>query len=202
STDTSYISSDNDSIPATPSNGSVQECRGIFRTLEPVWYYKSSLLNNDQDINEYQWIPFNDETQSQLEIGLTSKNTHCIVKQEEFGICTIVYDCNLRSNNQQTRTNQGQHTLTIKAAGPVYHMGKEIRRTITPIWWFEDDYSDGTKGMCRFEHKNQIRLEALSDGRNNLVLTDAAFNVPLNAVLERSNNSNVRDELHGFMYLE
>lgn len=80
------------------------------------------------------------------------------------------------------------------------HMHQNLRRALVPFWWFEQDNEQGGKGMCRFDYKNQVRLEALSEGRSTLTLTDAAFPNPFQVILEHGNRS-LKEECCGFMYL-
>ncbi|ORZ19369.1 hypothetical protein BCR42DRAFT_409654 [Absidia repens] len=80
------------------------------------------------------------------------------------------------------------------------HLHQNLRRALVPYWWFEQDNEHGGKGMCRFDYKNQVRLEALSDGRSTLTLTDASFPVPFQVILEHTDRS-LREECCGFMYL-
>ncbi|SAL99603.1 hypothetical protein [Absidia glauca] len=80
------------------------------------------------------------------------------------------------------------------------HLHHNLRRALVPYWWFEQDNEQGGKGMCRFDYKNQVRLEALSDGRSTLTLTDASFPVPFQVILEQTDRS-LREECCGFMYL-
>ncbi|ORZ19437.1 hypothetical protein BCR42DRAFT_409768 [Absidia repens] len=80
------------------------------------------------------------------------------------------------------------------------YLHQNLRRALVPYWWFEQDNEHGGKGMCRFDHKNQVRLEALSEDRSTLTLTDASFPVPFQIILEHTDRS-LREECCGFMYL-
>ncbi|CAO3621435.1 unnamed protein product [Cunninghamella blakesleeana] len=80
------------------------------------------------------------------------------------------------------------------------YLNYNLRRSLVPYWWFEQDNDQGFKGMCRFDQKNQVRLEALSDDRSTLTLTDIAFPIPFQVVLEPADRSS-REEWRGFMYL-
>ncbi|CAO3591812.1 unnamed protein product [Absidia cylindrospora] len=80
------------------------------------------------------------------------------------------------------------------------YLHQNLRRALVPYWWFEQDNEHGGKGMCRFDHKNQVRLEALSEDRSTLTLTDASFPVPFQIILEQTDRS-LREECCGFMYL-
>ncbi|KAI8089319.1 uncharacterized protein BX664DRAFT_332724 [Halteromyces radiatus] len=80
------------------------------------------------------------------------------------------------------------------------YFNHNLRRALVPYWWFEQDNEQGGKGMCKFDYKNQVRLEALSDGRTTLTLTDTSFSVPFQIILEAADRSS-REECRGFMYL-
>ncbi|KAG2235527.1 hypothetical protein BDF21DRAFT_423283 [Thamnidium elegans] len=205
-------SSTNDSAPSTPTHGSMQENRGIFRTLEPVWYFQSNLIQRDTN----EWIRFDDQSQYTLENAMTS-NAECVLPQSSIGSCTILFRPRviksekkqrqsmvvLSSKGKQPQQHASMPTLhTTSTMGRTLELNKQVRRTISPAWWFEQDSVDGSKGMCRFDHKNQVRLEALSDGRTRLVLKDDAFNVPFTAVLDAPKQPELREEVRGFLYFE
>lgn len=210
-------SSNNDSAPPTPTRASAQENRGIFRTLEPVWYFQSNLLQQrgvGQDANE--WIRFDENSQYTLENALHSK-PECTLQQSSLGPCTISFTP--KPSNVKPIKKERQSMVIVSGCGkeqyssmPTLHtsgnlgrsfeLNKHIRRTISPAWWFEQDSADGSKGMCRFDYKNQVRLEALSEGRTRLVLTDDAFNVPFTVVLEAPKQPQLKEEVRGFLYLE
>ncbi|KAI9247389.1 hypothetical protein EDC94DRAFT_626057 [Helicostylum pulchrum] len=214
SSSVSSFSSDastNDSAPSTPTHGSMQENRGIFRTLEPVWYFQSNLIQRDSN----EWVRFDDQSQYTLENAI-STDDECVLPQSSVGPCTILFrprEIKLEKKQRQSmvvlgsKGKQQQHSSmpTLSTTGTMGHtleLNKQVRRTISPAWWFEQDSVDGSKGMCRFDHKNQVRLEALSDGRTRLVLKDDAFNVPFTVVLDAPQQPELREEVRGFLYFE
>lgn len=202
------------SQPQTPTSMSMQENRGIFRTLEPVWYFQSKLLSNQQQQQQQQqeWIRFDDQSQFNLENSLQSK-PECILNQSQLGPCTVLFKP-LPQLKQKTKTRHSVMVMSSQHAsmpslrptpnGPALtlELNKNVRRTISPVWWYEQDSADGSKGMCRFDYRNQVRLEALSEGRTRLVLTDDAFNVPFTVVLEAPKQRELKEEVRGFLYLE
>jgi hypothetical protein len=206
-------SSTNDSAPHTPTGASVQDNRGIFRTLEPVWYFQSNLLPNNQS-QTAEWLRFDEYSQDALENSLESKS-ECVLTQSILGPCTVLFKpASSKSIKAKKCRNSTMMTLpsaqhasmpTLRGTaqvGRTLELNKQVRRTISPVWWYEQDSSDGSKGMCRFDYKNQVRLEALSDGRTRLVLTDDAFNVPFTVVLEAPKQRELKEEVRGFLYLE
>lgn len=213
SSSVSSFSSDastNDSAPSTPTHGTMQENRGIFRTLEPVWYFQSNLIQRDSN----EWVRFDDQSQYTLENAMNT-DTECVLPQSSVGPCTILF----RPKSLKLEKKQRQSMVVISSKGKQQHssmptlnttgsmgrtleLNKQVRRTISPAWWFEQDSVDGSKGMCRFDHKNQVRLEALSDGRTRLVLKDDAFNVPFTVVLDAPQQPELREEVRGFLYFE
>lgn len=212
-----------DSSPNTPTSMSVQENRGIFRILEPVWYYDSSLqVPNASGGEQPEWIRFDDYTQIALENSFNGSKEQCALNQSSLGTCTVYFRSqskrsstgNTILNKQRPRTlntlKQNDkfssmptlNTQKERSAGLKLELNNNVRRTISPVWWFEQDSSDGTKGMCRFDYKNQVRLEALSEGRSKLVLTDDGINVPFTAVLDAPKSRQLKEEVRGFLYLE
>ncbi|KAI7906501.1 uncharacterized protein BX663DRAFT_496718 [Cokeromyces recurvatus] len=216
----SSYSSTNDSLPQTPTSPSMQNARGIFRTLEPVWYCRSNLIpKNQSDNNNNEWIQFDEHSQFILEASFHS-NTQCALTDSIVGTCTVLFKP-LPSNKNLSQLQNKRHTVMALPkhqynsapilsnnnnlgdnAGRTLELNKHIRRTISPVWWFEQDQADGTKGMCRFDYKNQVRLEALSEGRTRMVLTDNAFNVPFTVALEPPKQRELKEEVRGFLYLE
>ncbi|KAI8072586.1 hypothetical protein BC940DRAFT_143859 [Gongronella butleri] len=83
---------------------------------------------------------------------------------------------------------------------PQLQLGKNLRRAMVPSWWYEQDDDMGRKGMARFDYKNQVRLEALSDGRSSLVMTDDAFQMSFRVELEPADRS-LLEEWRGFLYM-
>jgi hypothetical protein len=202
---------------------SVQENRGIFRILEPVWYYDSSLqVPNASGGEQPEWIRFDDYTQIALENSFNGSKEQCALNQSSLGACTVYFRSqskrsstgNTILNKQRPRTlntlKQNDkfssmptlNTQKERSAGLKLELNNNVRRTISPVWWFEQDSSDGTKGMCRFDYKNQVRLEALSEGRSKLVLTDDGINLPFTAVLDAPKSRQLKEEVRGFLYLE
>ena len=208
-------SSSNGSAPQTPTSATMQENRGVFRTLEPVWYFHSELLPPSANKpSGTEWIRFDDYSQYALEQSMEDK-PECILQQSPIGPCTVLFrslPAAPKKHRQsmmamKTHSNKDQFasmpTLhTSRNMGRTLQLNKDIRRTISPAWWFEQDSPDGSKGMCKFDYKNQVRLEALSEGRTRLVLTDDAFNVPFTAVLEAPKQRESKEEVRGFLYFE
>ncbi|KAI8879427.1 hypothetical protein K501DRAFT_287378 [Backusella circina FSU 941] len=216
-------SSMDDSSPNTPTSMSIQENRGIFRTLEPVWYYDSSLqFPNSSEEQQPGWIRFDDYTQLALENSFIDSKEQCTLEKTSLGACTVYFRSqskrsstgNTMLNKQRPRTLNtlkqndkfssmpALHTQKEQSIGLKLELNNNVRRTISPVWWFEQDSSDGTKGMCRFDYKNQVRLEALSEGRSKLVLTDDGINVPFTVVLDAPKSRQLKEEVRGFLYLE
>ncbi|GAN03655.1 hypothetical protein MAM1_0045c03110 [Mucor ambiguus] len=208
--------SSDSSQPQTPTSMSMQDNRGIFRTLEPVWYFSSKLIPNQQSHQQQEWIRFDDQSQFSLENALQSK-PECVLSQSQLGPCTVLFKpLPLKSATTKTRHSMmimsSQHTSmpslrpsplnAATGSGLTLELNKTVRRTISPVWWYEQDSADGSKGMCRFDYRNQVRLEALSEGRTRLVLTDDAFNVPFTVVLEAPKQRELKEEVRGFLYLE
>lgn len=210
----SDLSSDG-SAPQTPTSASIEENRGIFRTLEPVWYFHSSLIPRSDNAPTAEWIRFDDYSQYTLESSLSSQ-PECILQQSSLGPCTILFrplpakpSKKARNSMMTIKTNSAREQFasmptlhTTGTMGRTFELNKHVRRTISPVWWFEQDSPDGSKGMCRFDYKNQVRLEALSEGRTRLVLTDDAFNVPFTAVLEAPKQRELKEEVRGFLFFE
>ncbi|KAI8080823.1 uncharacterized protein B0P05DRAFT_539725 [Gilbertella persicaria] len=202
-------SSTNDSMPQTPTGMSMQESLGIFRTLEPVWYFQSSLLAHPT-LQSNEWVPFDENSQYALEQSLENK-PDCVLRQSVLGPCTILFRPATTKTKKQRQSmmtlSTSQHS-SMPSLRPNGHIGrtlelnKHVRRTISPVWWFEQDHPDGSKGMCRFDYKNQVRLEALSEDRTRLVLTDDAFNVPFTVVLEAPKERESKEEIRGFLFFE
>lgn len=225
-TSTSTSSSDNSSGPQTPTHHhNVSELRGIFRTLEPVWYYHASLLPPSNN-NQQEWVRFDDSNQSVLETSFLKQDTHCTLYKTNFGACSIqLQSAGLKKPSMtpknrysmmtlptQQKNNMSMPTLITSRSRAHPHtnelrpleLNKDVRRIISPVWWFEQDLMDGTKGMSRFDEKNQIRLEALSDGRRSrLVLSDDAFHgSSFIIVLEQQHEEESKEEVRGFLYFE
>jgi hypothetical protein len=200
--------SSNDSQPRTPTGTEIQESRGIFRTLEPVWYFQSSLLPQQQ---QHEWLRFDDASQYALESSLNVGRPDCVLSQTPLGPCKIMFRPmppakvarhSMMVIPSSTRAQNASMPSLRPHTIQTLELNKNIRRTISPVWWFEQDSVDGSKGMCRFDYKNQVRLEALSEGRTRLVLTDDAFHVPFTVVLEPPKQRDLKEEVRGFLYLE
>lgn len=201
--------SSNDSLPRTPTGTESQECRGIFRTLEPVWYFQSTLLPQQQ---EHDWLRFDDASQYALESSLNLGKPDCLLSSTPLGPCKIMFKpipppkVSTRHSMMVMPTANRVQNASMPSLRPhaiqTLELNKNVRRTISPVWWFEQDSIDGSKGMCRFDYKNQVRLEALSEGRTRLVLTDDAFHVPFTVVLEPPKERDLKEEVRGFLYLE
>ncbi|KAF7722300.1 hypothetical protein EC973_003451 [Apophysomyces ossiformis] len=219
------------SMPRTPPHGPVQETRGIFRTLEPVWYYHASLTSSQQELSKDGWIPFDEGSQHQLESAYYDAKPSCILPQTPLGPCTVfmverrkIRHTHASMNKRRPTTmlappsqrvkerfasmpslNAAQwtdHEKELPPLGTVLDLNKTVRRAVAPVWWYEQDSFDGTKGMCRFDYKNQARLEALSDDRSRLVLSDEAFRQPFTVVLDTTKSRDQREEMRGFIYLD
>ncbi|OBZ86960.1 hypothetical protein A0J61_04987 [Choanephora cucurbitarum] len=202
-------SSSSDSAPQTPTGMPAQETRGIFRTLEPVWYFHASLLA-DSSLRTSEWIPFDENSQYALEASAGSKDD-CVLYQSALGPCTVMLTTSNPNKKKSRQTMFGAPTAqyssmpSLRANGHIgrtLELDKHVRRSISPVWWFEQDSPDGSKGMCRFDYRNQVRFEALSEDRTRLALTDDAFNVPFTAVLEAPKEHELREEVRGFLFLE
>ncbi|EIE78553.1 hypothetical protein G6F46_007846 [Rhizopus delemar] len=209
SSSTSSLSSDSDSSPQTPTLNSMNDTRGIFRTLEPVWYFCTTLAPG-QSINE--WCRFDENSQCTLEKAYYQAKPECVLTQSSLGPCTIVFKqvspkkdrCSMLSLPMKDH-HASMPTLrssSLPSVGRKFELNKNIRRTVSPVWWFEQDLPDGSKGMCRFDHKNQVRLEALSEGRTRLVLHDDAFDFPFTVVLDEPKERELKEEVRGFLYFE
>lgn len=206
-------SSANDSAPQTPTGVSIQDNRGIFRTLEPVWYFQSNLLPNHQP-GTAEWLQFDESSQYALENSVDNAKSECVLNQSALGPCTVFFKpvsskaikskkCRSKIMTLPTSKYASMPTLLPTTQfGRTLELDKHVRRNISPVWWYEQDSSDGSKGMCRFDYKNQVRLEALADSRNRLVLTDDAFNVPFTVVLDAPKERESKEEVRGFLYLE
>ncbi|ORX46318.1 hypothetical protein DM01DRAFT_1386286 [Hesseltinella vesiculosa] len=97
-------------------------------------------------------------------------------------------------------TDKESEHLDAKTSPSLLQLGDNLRRSMVPSWWFEQDDDFGRKGMVRFDYKNQVRLEALSDGRSSLIMTDASFPTAFKVRLEPADRS-LAEEWRGFMYL-
>ncbi|KAI8093030.1 uncharacterized protein BX664DRAFT_328765 [Halteromyces radiatus] len=95
-----------------------------------------------------------------------------------------------------------------RQVGLQLYMGRDIIRTVVPVWWYEQDLVDGTKGMCRFEPRNQVRLEALSEDHTRLTLTDVGFSDATVTVMmnppslnNRRQEEEQQEEMRGLLYV-
>ncbi|KAG0167807.1 hypothetical protein DFQ28_009474 [Apophysomyces sp. BC1034] len=226
----SFSSESTASMPRTPPHGPVQETRGIFRTLEPVWYYHTSFAPDQAPSND-GWIRFDEESQHQLESAHYNDKSSCILPQTSLGPCTVFFVERAQAKNPHAfmhkrrpttmmvppsqrvkerfasmpslnTTRWTEQSEELPPLGIIMDLNKNVRRAVAPVWWYEQDSFDGTKGMCRFDYKNQARLEALSDDRSRLVLTDEAFLQPFTVVLDTTKSRDQREEMRGFIYLD
>ncbi|KAI8142153.1 hypothetical protein BJV82DRAFT_579691 [Fennellomyces sp. T-0311] len=168
-------SSPTSSQPTTPTSGPfVHDARGIFRTLEPIWYYSYPTT-----AGELEWMPFDPHCQTVLEVAYTQNKASCDLGQQ-----TIVH-------------------FTPGADDGGWVLDDTVRRVISPVWWYEQDsIIDGSKGMCRFDYKNQARLEALADeDRSKLSMVDEAFPHPFTITLVNRSRDQ-KEEWRGFLHLE
>ncbi|KAI9317039.1 hypothetical protein BX666DRAFT_1941313 [Dichotomocladium elegans] len=169
------------SPPLTPTAPVVHETRGIFRTLEPAWYY--------YDSNDGHWVAFEQSAQAVIESAYVLNEATVTLEQPAMTL-DLHSSRNRNSGNDKTK----------------WVLDKTIRRIVAPVWWFEQDsVLDGSKGMCRFDYKNQVRLEALSsddDERTQLILTDASFPQPFTVSLDYSMGRDLKEAWRGFLYLE
>ncbi|KAI8393860.1 uncharacterized protein BYT42DRAFT_552488 [Radiomyces spectabilis] len=207
------------SVPQTPtSNGPLPEKRGVFRTLEPVWYYN---LSQNPDSSSAHWTPFDDASQYTLESSY-GRVLHKQLRESSLGPCTVHFETRpatsathaLSYKDRTTSSNErpSHHRFSTMSAAPrpppkdhnhvILEMNKNVQRAVTPVWWYEQDWEDGSKGMSRFDNRNQVRLEALSDDRSKLVLTDEAFLQPFTVILDTQKSKDQKEELLGFIYLD
>ncbi|KAI8374476.1 uncharacterized protein BYT42DRAFT_576498 [Radiomyces spectabilis] len=205
---TSLSSNSSSSIPLTPTSDTAphQMTRGIFRTLEAIWYYHSSL--DPRYHGPPTWLMLDDEAQHTLEASLGNVAT-CSFHSSILGSCNLSfvpikkkkYRLGKKDKNSSSVSLGSNQQIQTSMQGQTLEFNQHIRRTVAPVWWYEDDLADGSKGMCRFDYKNQVRLEALSDDRSKLVLTDHAFPQPFTVVLDTSRSRVQREEWLGFMYM-
>lgn len=206
--------------PSTPPPGAIYETRGIFRTLEPVWYYNVSLtgslqsnLQTEDEISN--WIRFEDQCQYVLESSYNRHHQSCQLNHPSLGPCVIEFH---PKPKPKVSTTVKQRPVTMMMMSPAPSkteleteplpprpliLGQNVRRIVAPVWWYEQDSLDGSKGMCRFDYKNQARLEALSDDeRTKFTLTDTAFPCPFTVVLDNGKSRDQKEEMRGFMHIE
>ncbi|CAO3591599.1 unnamed protein product [Absidia cylindrospora] len=168
--------------PQTPTTPSEQDIRGIFRTLEPCWSFYHP--------QQHYWHPLDMDQAMVLEQhyqgGRTKHMTLALNQVNHGSSCTMHFQ-------QQPKVSTG---------GDGFHfvLGKTLHRTVAPVWWFEQDLPDGSKGMCRFEHKNQVRLEALSEDRTRLSLVDMGLENASTTVIMTSNLGQ-DEEMRGLLYV-
>ena len=203
------------STPTTPTSGPfVHDTRGIFRTLEPVWYYGYSSITSDE--HQLPMIPTGDDAEKVNE----NKNDNSEIlkgqgqQQEEQELdwvqfdphCQTVLEFAYRQNKASCDLGQNcivHFTSSKHVANDEWVLDENVRRVITPVWWFEQDsVVDGSKGMCRFDYKNQARLEALADeDRTKLSLVDEAFPHPFTITLV-TRSRDQKEEWRGFLHYE
>ncbi|KAI9305544.1 hypothetical protein BJ944DRAFT_230310 [Cunninghamella echinulata] len=206
-----------------------QETRGIFRTLEPVWSYvmpsssqqwiqfkpdQQSILENafqqheptctielsQKPILVYFNLPPPSPTTSASKSNLKNKKSSSSLKKKKRPVTQLIVPKHQQKGHSSPNLLQHQHHNQHSYQEDTLYLNHNIRRSLIPYWWFEQDNEQGFKGMCRFDQKNQVRLEALSDDRSTLTLTDVAFPIPFQVVLEPADRSS-REEWRGFMYL-
>ncbi|KAG1444770.1 hypothetical protein G6F56_010160 [Rhizopus delemar] len=197
----SSLSSESDSSPQTPTHSN--DTRGIFRTLEPFWYFHTSLTPGE---HQQEWIRFDEHSQSSLEKDYQTQPECSLSSQSPLGPCTIVFKqvAPKKDRRSMLYPMKDRHASmpTLRSSTQIFELNKHVRRTVSPVWWFEQDLADGSKGMCRFDHKNQVRLEALSEGRTRLTLHDDAFDTPFTVVLDEPKDRELKEEVRGFLYFE
>lgn len=220
----SLSTSSSNSSPPTPTalGPVIRESRGIFRTLEPVWYYHRSVLgnaltgiNNGGDDDD-AWIPFDAHCQNTLEVAFNQNRAFCQLGSSSLGpSVTIAFvpeaserptttrTCQRRPVTMMVPSSQANNPMT-PSPSPTLILNKAVRRVVAHAWWYEQDSPDGTKGMCRFDYKNQARLEALSDDeeRSKFTLTDQSFPYPFTVVLDTTKSRQQKEEWRGFMHLD
>ncbi|KAL0092624.1 hypothetical protein J3Q64DRAFT_1719987 [Phycomyces blakesleeanus] len=230
----SISTSSSSSFLPTPQETSPVEIRAIFRTLELAWYYRTPALpGQSDDSNHSNWARFDQSNEDRIEAAYGT-NPSCVLSSTAVGPCTIFFSeplpkppkrrpstlihsfserqkahfSSMPSLNIQALSQKKEPTDIMAAAaavGSVLVLDKDVRRSVAPVWWFEhDSLEDGSKGMYRFDHRNQARLEALSDDRTRLVLTDTVIPRPFTVVLENSSGKS-RDspeEVRGYLYQE
>ncbi|KAI9270678.1 hypothetical protein BDA99DRAFT_569975 [Phascolomyces articulosus] len=212
STTDDSVSTPTTSTPTTPTSGPfVHDTRGIFRTLEPIWYYgyypeqqeqqdsSSVVVTNDigqqnkvldDEEQELDWVQFDPHCQTVLEFAYRQNKASCDLGQN----CIVHFT----SKNPAKSNNNNNEEDNI-----AWVLNETVRRVITPVWWFEQDsVIDGSKGMCRFDYKNQARLEALADeDRTKLSLVDEAFPHPFTITLVPKSRDQ-KEEWRGFLHYE
>ncbi|KAL0087478.1 hypothetical protein J3Q64DRAFT_1737577 [Phycomyces blakesleeanus] len=115
--------------------------------------------------------------------------------------------CNISFAKKPNRGRSIPLTSSIQTNDPdcetirTLEIDVDVRQIVSPVWWYEDNAYDGTKEMARFDYKNQVRLEALSDDKDSLILTDAAFPQSFTVVLGSSKSRQAQEEWRGFMHL-
>ncbi|KAI9499471.1 hypothetical protein BDB00DRAFT_866347 [Zychaea mexicana] len=190
------------STPTTPTSGPfIHDNRGIFRTLEPVWYYGYYSNQQQQQQQQQQDPNGNDGSDSN-----SDNDTHQVEQGMDWvqfdSHCQTVLEVAYRQN--KASCDLGQNCIVhFTAAKDDWVLNETVRRVVAPVWWFEQDsVIDGSKGMCRFDYKNQARLEALADeDRSKLSLVDEAFPHPFTITLVPKSRDQ-REEWRGFLHLE
>ncbi|KAI7866518.1 hypothetical protein BDF14DRAFT_1743572 [Spinellus fusiger] len=195
-----------------------EEARGIFRTLEVSWCYKMPALPGQSDTQHNEWVQFDEINQQTLEDAFKEK-TFCTLTSADIGTRTVSFAPKTTPRPAKKRPLTAIYTLTEKdrlvflsspslptqtsrqsmVRGEMF-LEKDIQRFLAPVWWFEDDSMDGLKNMCRFDTKNQARLEALCDDRSHFVVSDESFLYPCTVRLDVGGSLNAKEELRGFLY--
>ncbi|KAI9027385.1 hypothetical protein CLU79DRAFT_738994 [Phycomyces nitens] len=188
------------SIPQTPTETD-NEGRGIFRTLEAVWYFRTSLIIDSPYKNE--WTPFDTQSQDMLTTAALTKTTCLLPSNASLGSCSVSFAKTPSGSRRASASIASLHSkpLSSDTTARILQVDIDVRKIVSPVWWYEDNAYDGTKEMARFDYKNQVRLEALSDDKDSLVLTDAAFPQSFTVVLGSSKSRQSNEEWRGFMHL-
>ncbi|KAI9268768.1 hypothetical protein BY458DRAFT_511023 [Sporodiniella umbellata] len=200
SSSVSSFSSESDASPQTPTYPS--DTRGLFRTLEPLWYFHTTLLPGQ---HEQEWIRFDEASQSRLESDYQTK-ADASLSESALGPCTVVFKQTVSKKDRRSvlypMKDRHASMPILPRTQRTLVLNKDVRRTASPVWWYEQDLADGAKGMCRFDPKNQVRLEALSEGRTRLTLHDDAFDIPFTVVLDEPKDRELKEEVRGFLYFQ
>jgi hypothetical protein len=175
-----------------PESGT--EKRGIFRTMEPIWVCTvDAAPRHSKEANQNGMIILDNDSQKVLESAFKTKNTTCDLSIDSTtGLCTVEFSYDGQNSTTTTTTdNNIRH----------FSYGTDIQRMTTPVWWYEKKGTTGKKELCRFDWKNQMRLESFGDDESTLSLTDKAFAEPFTVALN-SYNERQQNEWQGFVYLD
>ncbi|KAG2209088.1 hypothetical protein INT46_003663 [Mucor plumbeus] len=175
------------------------ERRGTFRTNEPIWVCTASVaLEHKADVNGNGLIILDDQSQKLLENAYKNKTMTCqLAEDSATGSCTVHFAYDGTAFTSTTTVTSNDNTTGIRQLT----YDTDIKRMITPVWWFEKKGLNGKKELSRFDWKNQIRLEAYDDANATLALTDDSFPEPFTAVLSQAKHKDAQ-EWQGFIYLD